>query len=63
LDCWCDFKNFSELKQCSSKNTKFIGNILELKQKKVHGSFLKYRPTKLDFGKIFVFPEKKTYVG
>jgi len=54
-----DFKNCSEAKQCSSKNTKCIGNVLMVKGKKVFGSFLKYRPTKIDSGKIFVFPEKE----
>lgn len=54
-----DFKNCSEAKQCSSKNTKFIGNVLKVKGKKLYGSFLKYRSTKIDSGKIFVFPEKE----
>lgn len=54
-----DFKNCSEAKQCSSKNTKFIGNVLKVKGKKVYGSILKYRRTKIDSEKIFTFPEKE----
>jgi hypothetical protein len=52
-----DFTNSTESKQCSSKTILFIGTILKLEKTKVEVSFLKYRPTKLDSGIMFVFPE------
>lgn len=51
-----DFSNYSESRQSSSKNVLFIGTVLEIKQSEVQTSFVKYSPTKLDSGKIFVFP-------
>jgi len=52
-----DFTNSTESKQSSTKTILFIGTILETEKTKVNVSFLKYRPTKLDSGKMFVFPE------
>jgi len=52
-----DFTNSEESKQCSSKNTLFIGNIMSVKEEKVYATFLKYCPTKVDSGKIFMYPE------
>lgn len=52
-----DFTNSTVSKQCSTKTILFIGTILETEKTKVKVSFIKYRPTKLDSGKMFVFPE------
>jgi len=52
-----DFTNSTVSKQCSTKTILFIGTILETEKTKVKTTFLKYRPTKLDSGKMFVFPE------
>jgi len=52
-----DFSNYSGSRQFSSKNVLFIGTVLEIKQSEVQASFVKYSPTKLDSGKMFVFPD------
>lgn len=52
-----DFSNYSGARQYSSKIVLFVGTVLEIKQSEVQASFVNYCPTKLDSGKIFVFPD------
>ncbi|KAL4091761.1 hypothetical protein QTP88_026403 [Uroleucon formosanum] len=55
----CDSEDLENIEDENSKEKNNLSSITTVKGKKVYRSFLKYRPTKIDSGKIFVFSEKE----